>query len=298
MFDEEEEEERRRRRRRRRGKKKHFIMSSYSDTDTGSRAIYDVYCTQNSPLTEQTSISVQAALLSKYPAHNLISTTCDLIAYANAGHAIATLNEGVHPTLRSWGFQPAAREPSHGTSTGKLTQEVLFGQFDYVWQDQNFRVFVVDNGRCDRRCYVLSPPAMTREEEKEEEDQVGSKNAEALVLAANIWSESSHKKVWVFDYGRWVKDKNLWEIIHSASWEDLILDEGIKRSIFRDVEGFFDAKETYVELRAPWKVSSLALWGPSSLCSFVSAWIDFSWIAWKWQDDNDEITHEDTYESI
>lgn len=251
-------------------------MPSHSDTDTdtgtGSRAIYDVYCTQNSPLGERTSIPVQAALLSKFPSHSLISTTCDLIAYAEAGHAIATPNEGVHPTLRSWGFQPAARGALNGTPGGQLTQEVLFGQFDYVWQDQKFRVFVVDNGPCDRRCYVLSPPAMTGEREEEEggKDQVvGSKKAESLVLSANIWSESSHKKVWVYDYGRWSKDKNLWEIIHSASWEDLVLDEGTKRSILRDVEGFFDAKETYTELRAPWKVSSLPLWGPSRLCSFV-----------------------------
>ena len=226
-----------------------------SDADTGSRTIYDVYCTQNSALGVQTSVTVQAALLSKYPSHSLISTTCDLIAYANAGHAIATLNEEVHPTLRSWDFQFATREPLNGAPAGELTQEVLFGKFDYVWQDQRFHVFVVDNGRCDRRYYVLSPPAMTREEEK---SHVDSKKAEALVLSANIWSESSHKNVWVFDYGRWIKDKKLWKIIHSVSWEDLIMDEGTKRSIFRDVEGFFDAKRTYAELRAPWKVSLLA----------------------------------------
>lgn len=234
-----------------------------ADTDTDSRAVYDIYRAHNSGLRIHTDTTIQAALLSQYPSHSLISTTCDLIAYANAGHAIATLDENVHPALRSWGFKPTARQPSDGTPAGKLIQQIHFGQFDYVWQDHRFRVFVVEgqndlSGLCDRRSYYVLSPRPLKVGEKEK-DQVGSKVMEALVLAANIWSEMSHDQIWVFDQGRWIKDKDLWGTIQTGSWQDLILDEGIKRSIIRDVEGFFDAKETYADLNTPWKVSSLAL---------------------------------------
>lgn len=229
----------------------HINMSS----DTDSSAIYDLYCAHHSGQRTHSEITFQAALLSQYPSHSLISTPCDLIAYANAGHAIATLVEDVHPTLRSWGFEPGARQPSEGSPAGKLTQHIQFGQFDYVWHDHRFRVIVAEGqtGSCERRYYyVLSPPAKAGEKEK---DQVNSKAMEALVLSAYVWSDMSHDIVWVYDQGLWFKDKELWRMIRSESWEDLILDERTKRSIIRDVEGFFDAKETYAGLNTPWKVS-------------------------------------------
>ena len=222
-----------------------------------SRAVYDVYCTHNSGLRIHTNTTIQAALISQYPSHSLVSTTCDLIAYADAGNAIATLDEDVHPALRSWAFEPTARQPSDGAAAGKLIQDIFFGQYDYLWQDHKFRVFVVDGQNnlvnpCDRRYYVLSPSATIGEN-----DQAGVEKTKALVLSANIWSEMIHEQIWVFDQGRWSKDNELWQMIQSGSWEDLILDEGTKNSIIRDVVGFFDAKETYAELRTPWKVSCL-----------------------------------------
>lgn len=230
-----------------------------------SRVVYDTYCAHNSGLRIHTDTVVQASLISQYPSHGLISTTCDLIAYANAGHAIATLNEDVHPTLRSCVFEPTARQPADGTPAGKLVEAILFGRFDYVWQDHKFHVFVVDGqnnlmGMCDRRCYVLSPLATVGEK-----DQLGREAMEALVLSAGIWSERSHDQVWVYDQGRWSKNKELWRMIQGGSWKDLILDEGTERSILRDVIGFFDARETYAELGAPWKVGRSRSW-VSSLC--------------------------------
>ena len=212
------------------------------------QAVYDIYCAHNSGLRIHTDTTIQAALHSQYPSCNLTATKCDLIQYANAGHAIAILNEDVHPTLRSSVFQPTARRPLDGSAPGKVTQAILFAQYDYVWQGYRFQVFVVDgqNGlpnQCDCRCYVLS-----------HKDQAGSEAMEALVLAAGVWSEQSHEQVWVYDQGRWSKDKELYQVVQSGSWEDLILDEGMKRAIRRDVTGFFDARETYEEFGTPWKV--------------------------------------------
>ena len=221
------------------------------------QVIYDIYRAHNSGLRIHTDTTIQVALLSQYPSHTLTSTTCDLIKYAGAGHAIATLNEDIHPTLRSWAFEPAVRRSLDGSAAGRLTEAILFGRYDYVWQAHRFQVFVVEGqnslmGGCDRRCYLLHEPRKAGQK-----DQEGSDAMEALVLAASIWSQESHEEVWVYDQGRWSKNEELWRMVQSGNWEDLIVEENTKRAIMRDVIGFYDARETYVELGTPWKVRRL-----------------------------------------
>lgn len=219
--------------------------------------VYDIFCAHNSGLRIHTDTTIQAALLSQYPSHTLISTACDLINYAQAGHAIASLNEDVHPTLRSWNYEPAARQPLDGSAAGRLTQAIVFGRYDYIWQDHRFQVFVVEGqnslmGQCDRRCYVLHQP-----QQPGERDQAGIEVTEALILAASIWSQQSHEQVWVYDQGRWSKDEELWRTVQDGDWKDVILEENTKRAIMRDVIGFFDARETYAEFGTVWKVRHL-----------------------------------------
>lgn len=218
-----------------------------------SQFIYDTYRAHNSGLRIHTDTTIQAALLSQYPSCHLIVTPFDLIKYAHAGYAIATLNEDVHPSLRTWTFEPVAQLYSNGTSTGKLVQAILFGRYDYVWQDHQFQVFVVDGqntltGQCDRRCYVLSKSTT-----KGGNDETTLEVLEALILAAGTWSEQCHEQVWVYDQGRWSKDEALWRMVQGASWNDVILQD--KRAIMRDTLGFFDARETYAEFGTPWKVN-------------------------------------------
>lgn len=221
------------------------------------QAVYDIFRAHNSGLRIHTDTTIQAALLSQYPSYILTSTTCDLIDYAQTGHAIASLIEDVHPTLRSRTFEPAARQPLDGSAAGRLVETIVFGRYDYIWQDHSFQVFVVEGqnsgmGQCDRRCYVLYRPEQT-----EERDQARSEVTEALILAASIWSQQSHEQVWVYDQGRWSKDKELWRVVQSGNWEDVILEQSTKRAILRDVIGFFDARETYEEYGTVWKVRYL-----------------------------------------
>ena len=221
------------------------------------QAVYEIFRAHNSGLRIHTDTTIQAALLSHYPSHALVSTTCDLVNYAQAGHAMATLSEDIHPTLHSCNFEPTARQPLDGSTPGKLAQIILFGRYDYVWQNLRFQVFVVDgqnsvSGQCDRRYYVLHQPGMAAET-----DRAGSEAIEALILAAGIWSQQLHRQVWAYDHGRWHKDEELWRMVQGGSWKDLILEESTKKAIMRDVIGFFDTRETYVELGTPWKVSRL-----------------------------------------
>ena len=229
-------------------------MGDHGTTATPSGnplAVYEAYRAHTSGQRNDTNSIIQATLLAQYPSHSLTSTTCDLIRYAEADHAAATLTDDAHPTLRSLDFQPAARRTSDGSSAGTLKETIVFGRYDYLWQDNRFQVFVVQ-GKCDTRYYVLSQAS-----NKEGERRTGSVTAEALVRAASLWFVQSNKEVWVYDQGRWHKDKELWRVAQDARWEDVILDEDMKTAIMRDVTGFFDAKDTYAEFGTPWKVSFL-----------------------------------------
>ena len=221
------------------------------------QVVYDIFRAHNSGLRIHTDTTIQAALISQYPSHALTSTTCDLIGYAQAGHAIASLNEDVHPTQRSWTFESAARQPLDGSPAGRLVETIVFGRYGYVWQDHRFQIFVVDGqnsltGQCDRRCYVLHRPGQT-----EGKNQTRSEVTEALILAASIWSQQIHEQVWVYDQGRWSKNEELWRVVQSGNWNDVILEESTKSAIMRDVIGFFDARETYEEFGTVWKVRCL-----------------------------------------
>lgn len=194
-----------------------------SQDSQDSQVIYNTYCLHNSGSRIHTDTTIQAALISQYPSCHLIVTPFDLIKYAHAGHAIVTLNENFHPTLRTWAFEPIAQLYSDGNGAGKLVQAILFGRYDYIWQDHRFQVFVVDGqnsltGQCDRRCYVLSQPTI-----KGEKDETKREALEALVLAAGIWSEQCLEQVWVYDQGRWSKDETIWRMVQGVSWNDVIL---------------------------------------------------------------------------
>jgi len=76
---------------------------------------------------------------------------------------------------------------------------------------------------------------------------------ERLLLEAGRWTNSLHEEIWVFDSGRWQKSHELWESIQSAEWENVILDEDMKKSLIRDVDNFFNGRQTYQKLKVPWK---------------------------------------------
>lgn len=82
---------------------------------------------------------------------------------------------------------------------------------------------------------------------REQEGSEAMKAMEALVLAASIWSQESHEQIWIYDQGRWSKDKELWRMVQGGSWEDVILDESTKMAIMRDVMGFLVAPKMYAD---------------------------------------------------
>ncbi|KAF1827891.1 P-loop containing nucleoside triphosphate hydrolase protein [Dissoconium aciculare CBS 342.82] len=82
-----------------------------------------------------------------------------------------------------------------------------------------------------------------------------------LLLEVGAWSSQLHNEVWVFDGGRWQKSAELWQSVQNSHWEDVILDESMKKTLIDDVANFFDSRDAYARLKVPWK-RGLIYYGP------------------------------------
>lgn len=193
------------------------------------------------------------AIRAEYPNLHLTVVpefACDLLAFAAAGNAAAAPidPEPSRITERRY-LAPGSR--LHG-GQGTLADKVVFGKFLFDWRNTEFVLYLVQ-GRDDsqynplqRNQYVLS-------------GDVAATNA--LLLAAGSWSVALHDEVWVFDGGFWQKSAELWQSVQKSRWEDVILEEKMKRAIIADVDNFFASRATYERLRVPWK-RGIIYYGP------------------------------------
>lgn len=205
---------------------------------------------------------IAAALKKQYPNLHLSiipSYGVNLLAYATAtGNASFEQvshddeNRGL-PSGLTWKlyFPPARRIDG---SPGGIAEDLIFGKFLYKYKGADFILYVVDgrDGSTSypqvRNYYLLSTD---REVHK----------AEELVLAAGQWGNELHEEVWVWDGGGWSKNRELYESIRKASWDNVILDEDMKKMIIDDHTAFFDGREQYQRLKVPWK-RGVIYWGP------------------------------------
>ena len=85
----------------------------------------------------------------------------------------------------------------------------------------------------------------------------GQSNAvDSLIETAANHNREVTEEIWVYDRGYWQKNRKLWENVQAATWENVILDEKVKKNVRSDVEAFFDEKDTYKGFSVPWKVSA------------------------------------------
>jgi transitional endoplasmic reticulum ATPase len=206
-----------------------------------------------------TNVVLVEALRKQYPGFDLVIAplgALNLIAYANAGHAAATpledsVNDPVYSTALKWRqYAPPRRRLDN--RPGVMVENVLFGKYLYNWNHQEAILYVA-NGRDG----VTSYPDITHH-------YIITKDAhkvDDLIKEATLWGSELHDEVWVFDQGFWQKSRELWESVQKSSWENVILEEGMKKAIIADVENFFDGQETYAKLKVPWK-RGIIYYGP------------------------------------
>ncbi|OCT53955.1 ATP-dependent Zn protease [Cladophialophora carrionii] len=200
--------------------------------------------------------------------------SCNLRAYAAAGHGVLETVEAPSPssssassstpsaadpkpdakhiwpsTLRWTVYLPPTRRLDGGE--GVVADEVFFETCTYTWEGFTFLVYFSE-GRDGllsypqvRNQYILGDPA----------------GARALVASAGRWESVLHDEIWVFNQGYWQKDPFLYRSILKSRWEDVILDDDLKTDLVDTVERFFDTRDVYDRLRVPWK-RGVIFYGP------------------------------------
>ncbi|KAF5573958.1 ATPase [Fusarium pseudocircinatum] len=200
-----------------------------------------------------TDLVFTAALKKQYPELNLVvvpqnsdmGPSCDLLAFAAAGYATVTpiQDKGDLPSSLEWTvYLPPARRMDG--NKGALGETPIFGKFLYQWEGEEFIIYLAD-GRDGSESYpiVKNYYILTADAHK----------ADQLVLTAGSWASDLHDEVWVFDQGFFLKDHELWESAQKSTWDAVILDEDMKKSLIDDHISFFESRQTYTGLGVPWK---------------------------------------------
>ena len=205
-----------------------------------------------------TDVVIVEALKRQYPQLELTvapAGLCNLLSYAAAGYATATpLDDNKSPytsSLKWRQYVPPARRIDH--QPGAIVDQVLFGKYMYAWKDYEFVLYVV-NGRDGFASY---PQIINNYILSSTEKHV----VDELLMEASRWSIELHNEVWVFDSGYWQKSAELWQSVQQSEWKDVILPEDKKQAIIEDADNFFNSRDTYTNLKVPWK-RGIIYYGP------------------------------------
>ena len=78
------------------------------------------------------------------------------------------------------------------------------------------------------------------------------------------WSSEVRGEVLIFQDGEWVKSRQLYDAIKSATFDNLILRDGLKQEIQNDFAQFFQSRDVYERYRIPWKRGVLLIGPPGN----------------------------------
>jgi len=125
---------------------------------------------------------------------------------------------------------------------GGLLASVQYGVFTVNWHSRTYLLYVTEfyEGSYSRPTQLF----FVHKDEQAIHD---------LLLASSEYAYQLHEEILVFVHGSWIKDKQLWQDIQSADWDDVILDATFKKRLQDDINGFFASEEVYKELSIPWK---------------------------------------------
>ena len=252
---------------------------SYPVNHSSIRSAYDrLFSGQE----QNASYSVLSTLRAIYPDHHVTRidfNDCDLLDFADAGHAKAGLLDAVNiereytpaPPVGSAGYvdDPAspddlddmnyfmagrqkARPAVDGDGGDRLDDDVNFGLYAYQWNGMDFlvyrHVFAKPFSSTQQKYFILSPRSTGLSA-----DGLHSLQTDELIRTVARWQAVVHDEIYVFDDGAWRKSKSLWCSVRTVSWDAVILDPRIKDALIDDVQGFFTSQALYAEFAVPWK---------------------------------------------
>ena len=187
---------------------------------------------------------------------------CPLREFAANGFASCELDTKTD-SFASWrGYVP----PTRRAGSGGIGEAISFAKYHYKWNNEDFILYTVLLYAAGIVQYVLK-------ERRDSEDTLGpSKAVDALIQAIGDWRSSIVDVIWVYD-NYWRPSRELWEEVQKASWDNVILDESMKKELTDVAHKFFDSKDVYEDLGVPWK-RGLLFHGPPGKPThrFYSVW--------------------------
>lgn len=166
-----------------------------------------------------------------------------LLDFAAAGHATAELDITNESINRFRGYM--AGNARYGYTEG-IYESRYFAKYNYRWGNDNFILYVIAVGYSSYN-FILKEPA-------EGETTLSTpKVVDALIMACGRWSHPvDNDFIYVYD-GYWSASKSLWQQVQKARWEDVILNEEMKKTLVDLMTKFFDSEDIYKDLGVPWK---------------------------------------------
>lgn len=218
--------------------------------ESASLKLFDTFRDLNSAKVADPDIQYQAVLREAYPYHiatAIPTSNCNLLAFAQAGHAVAKLDLESDSTASWRGWLPSLR----AGQPGQLGESYFFAKYCYEWQSESFILYKIRAIQ-----YVLAA------RQANETFSNRSVLADALITAAGTWQSSDTEFVWVFDNNIWTRSKELFNQVKKAEWSNVILDESMKKTLTDISTKFFDSEDIYEDLGVPWK-RGLIFYGPA-----------------------------------
>ncbi|KID88647.1 proteasome-activating nucleotidase, partial [Metarhizium majus ARSEF 297] len=194
-----------------------------------------------------------------HPGYHVTRTkrsSCDVVGYADAGHASKTLDDAAgYDALREYTrsgtkHSDPCRFPIRDAGAGTLQDEIRFCRWAYSWNGYDFIIYEIgylnrfDN--LEKQFYILAPA-------DDNVKGVHHGRIDALILAAGAWSKTLHEEIYVFDDSRWSKSAEMFKSMRGFSWDDVVQVPSLKASLIKDVLSFFDNRELYASMGVPWK---------------------------------------------
>ena len=134
----------------------------------------------------------------------------------------------------------------------KLYDEIQNSWLNVLWQGHMIDVVLITwyDGRCRIRNHWI-----VAEERKIAED---------FFRTVCEWCCEVRAEILVFHDGSFEKDKQLFDSIKTATFENLILPDLLKRQIQNDFQQFFNSREIYERYGIPWKRGALFIGPPGN----------------------------------
>ncbi|KAF5359044.1 hypothetical protein D9758_004759 [Tetrapyrgos nigripes] len=217
------------------------------ESTSQNKDLYSSFVHLSSAQHSHPGITTAHAVKKFFPSYSLVSSTDYGLNILGFPEAQSTPLKD-HPLITSTYFVNLAR--ASAPVPGMLVDRVQVGAFNTSWQGYDFIMFVLEY---PKGIGMVSLHHILHDGPEEP--------ARQLCLRAGLFANALHDEIWVFNQGFWNKDAGLWQEIQKADWKDVILKDEFKKSLKKDVYGFFESEKLYKELGIPWK-RGLILYGP------------------------------------